>query len=404
MSQADADLDTIGWDDPGQADAGAEVVSSATEARASEVSSEHNAVPDDDAIFAVDPGRAGDSVEQDDDEAALAQYYADMAEVVEAGPTPDELQPRESAIDWGEEVAEVPATPGAEVDPFAELVEPAPTADDSDGPGKDPQFRLRPRSELDKLAFGFMKVDPTLELADAVAMAQQRLGVAPAAPAAGEDHVTSEDQPSTVTSVAELQKQIKALRIQRNEAHAQYDTATAADLDNQMLALEEQIPFIQAREAEEAAQRDAEDQAWTDAARQHIALVHRAFPTAADPNSAFATRMREIDEAWGEANDERFDDPAKAVTIAKIVSRELGVRPVTAGKPAGPTLPATASSRSTQQAPARPGSIATFAPISGAARTTSDPTEATRIERAIEQVRDVDEYVALRDALFDKAG
>lgn len=407
MSQADADLDTIDWDAIDQADAGQGAAPIAAEARASEVSSEHHAAHDD-AIAAVDPGRVGDSVEPDDDAAALAAYYAEMEEVVSAGPGEDEINPPKSDVKWGDDAYsddrrdpyEDPASPFEEEEPAPAQPVPAAGAtpaevDEDDVQGRDPQFRVRPRNEVESLAFRFFKADDTLDMEGALALAKQRLGVTEATPGDA-DPAAAEDQTEVPAgTVADLEKQMRELRRQKIEATRAYEADKAADIEEQLLALEEQIPFVRAREEQEAEQRRAEDEAWNQAARSNIELVRKAFPVAADPNSAFSARMAQIDEAWGDANDLRFDDPKKPLLLAQIVAKEMGISPATAGKPAR-TLPAPASSRST--AAPRPGSMAVFPPASGAARTTSEPT-AVRQERAIENISDPDDYHAMVEAL-----
>jgi hypothetical protein len=402
MSQANADLDTIDWDAIDQADAGPGAAPIAAEARASEVSSEHHAAHDD-ALAAVDPGRVGDSVEPDDDAAALAAYYAEMEDVVSAGPGEDEINPPKSDVKWGDDAYaderrdpyDDPASPDDEEDPAPVQSLPAAEEDDDDAQGRDPQFRVRPRNEIESLAFRFFKADDTLDMEGALALAKQRLGVtevtsSDADPDAFEDYTA---QPAG--TVADLEKQIRELRREKIEATRAYDVDKAADLEEQLLALEEQIPFVWAREEQEAEQRRAEDEAWNQAARSNIELVRKAFPVAADPNSAFFARMTQIDEAWGDAMDQRFDDPQKPLLLAQIVAKEMGLSPATAGKGAR-TYPAPASSRST--AAPRPGSMAVFSPASGAARTTSEPT-AVRQERAIESISDPDDYHAMVEAL-----
>jgi hypothetical protein len=171
-----------------------------------------------------------------------------------------------------------------------------------------------------------------------------------------------------------------------------------AQIEEQILNLETRLPEVEAREAERARLAQEQDAAWDRAAAAAWENVKVEYPQALDPNSTFATRMREIDEAWQEAGDARFDDAAKVEVIARIVAKELGARPASArpvAKPNGRTLPVPASSR-TSSTPSRPASPVVV-PASGSARTAGGSTE---FGEALAKVSTPEAYERLRDRLL----
>lgn len=70
------------------------------------------------------------------------------------------------------------------------------------------------------------------------------------------------------------------------------------------------------------------DEEWTARAQAALDRVVAVYPEAADPGTYFGRRMNAIDAEWEEAGDPRFDDPEKAILIARIILEEIRVAEV----------------------------------------------------------------------------
>lgn len=280
----------------------------------------------------------------------------------------------------------------------------APAAEDEPAPdepeeGRAPQYRIRPRSRVGQKAFELMKGDPYLAEEDAFAMARQELGLDPQD--IPDPEVDAEPQAEADGETVEaVESRIRELRRQVIGAKREYDVDREAELEEEILALEEQLPEIRLREEVRRRQESEADEAWNRASAASWEAVQADFPQAADPNSSFATRMLEIDEAWMEAGDARFDNPDKARVIAAIVAKEQGVRPGPVAPasrvPAGRSLPSPASSRPSAPA-SRPGPVVVM-PASGASRTAADTP--TTLEVALARAQTPEDYEALRDRIL----
>lgn len=288
----------------------------------------------------------------------------------------------------GEEVSQVGKTPGEEV---------------SQEETRSTQFRLRPRSAIGEKAFALMAADHYLTEEDAFAKAREELGMAQepaAAEVQAQADATATEIPSDQT-VASIQQQIRDLRREGIAAKREFDADKEADIEEQILNLEEQLPVIaEAERTRQASDQEAEA-AWLRAAEETAKSVAIQFPEAADPSSPFAIRMNEIDLEWEENGDRRWDDPRKADIIAKKVARELGRTPATAPS-GGRALPAPRSSSPSTSV--NPGSPPALVPASGAARTTSPASRQSLMTAQIDAVDDPDEYLRLKEQLLHPVG
>jgi len=378
-NQATADLDDSGAFSADLADAGTVDHGSGWEGHESDPGSAHNPGPTHDAPASDGSGRR------------------DGADVQ------DEIDSREAYLAHLESL-DLDAIP-LEADHFdaPEASEPAPEPTAEDDHIRSPQFRLRPRTPLGERVFALMKADPELDEESAFDLARASLGMAPrpsGEPAPDSEEFDEGEESDPVSeSVSDLQARIRELRHDLIAKRRDYDMDGIADLEEQILAIEDQIPVAQEREAERSRLEAEQETAWDRAASASWHSAVADYPQAADPNSAFASRMREIDEAWSEAGDARYGDPAKAEVIARIVAKELGVRPgaaVTRPNSNGRSLPAPASSRTSVPSP-RPGPAAVM-PASGSARTAADtPTD---IEVAIQRAATPEDYERLRDRVL----
>ncbi len=353
------------------------------EARVSEVSSEHlnTADPPDDAFADFGPGRDGDS-DARDDVTSLEAYQAARDALLSGAPVApspsDQLDPVD---DW-------------DADPSETAQAPAPA--EHEGEDTVRQYRFRPRSPVDQRAFDLMKADKYLTAEAAIDQARAELR--PSAPDETDSYEESYDDPTGLEAepdtVEAIRAQIRALRREAIAAKRLYDADSESDIEEQILNLEEQLPVVEARQRELARQESEAANAWQTQAIQSAERVKARFPQAADPNSRFAQRMAEIDDAWEGMGDARFDDPNKAELIAELVAKEAGVTPRQPAAP-GRTLPTTSRPSAS---PSRPGPMAVLAPASGSARTSD--ASAPRIERVIASVNDQESYERLKEQLL----
>lgn len=280
---------------------------------------------------------------------------------------------------------------------------PAATAPDSDedfdaddGDNRPKQFRLRPTSDLDARVFALMKSDPSMGLETAMDLARASLGL----PARGQDdpepEAMPEDDPESLLppSADAIEEQIRDLRRQKIAAKKDYDVDREAELEEQLLALEEQLPLVRERDRlayeADAAFNQAQQAAWS-----HVVA---AYPQADDETGAFAMLMLKVDDDLRASGDPLYDDPNKALAIADHVAGLLQVARVPA-QPAparGRSLPAPASSRPSVPA-ARPGPAA-MSPASGSARTAADSP--TQLEVDIARADTPEAYERLKERVL----
>lgn len=247
--------------------------------------------------------------------------------------------------------------------------------DDGDEDGKKPpQFRFRPKNELEERAFWFMRRNADLSIEEAVAKAKAELN--PGDKDDSDDGKGDEDRDSAPQTREELESAIKAAREEKRNALAEFDYEKVAEIEERLDSLIDQREPL--RERELASQHQAQE-----AFRRDLAEVNALYPDAANPDSEFYQRMREYDQHLRETDDPQFYDPQKASRIAKQVAAELGVLPVLPGKtPAKKPVTATPAPPSRRQAAPRPAS--------GSARTTGGPSAT---EAQIDQLSDPDEFM-----------
>jgi hypothetical protein len=381
-NQASADLENAPLYDGGQADAGQDHGGD-WEGRASDPSSANT---DQHAEYADEPSSAGSGREARADEqdditsnvTALEDYWA----------TVDKLDLDNMPLDVEE------TAPTEEEEPVA--TEQEEEEEPEEAPGKAPQFRLRPKSDLESRTFALMKADPGLDLEAAMGLARASLGLA--APAAEPSDVSDPSDPSdgTTETVADIETQIREQRLAVIAATEAYDLDQVAAAQRALIDLEGRLPEARQREAEQIRAAEDRENSWKDEASATWTAAAKDYPDLNDLDSPFAQRVVEIDEAWEDAGDPRWAKADKARLIANIVAKELGVKPAGSVTPTNPplkgrTLPAPASSR--PSAPAtRPGPTA-VRPASGSARTAADTPSA--LEAALSKAETLEDYEAL---------
>lgn len=263
------------------------------------------------------------------------------------------------------------------------------------------QFRLRPNNRVELRALELRAADPLLSLGEALAAAQAELNPAPAA----ESQPTDETPAQEVVSEADIRTQIRELRKQQAQALRDLDGELAADLVEQIAELEDRIPDVQAAARAREAQESAARAKWDAAAAASWNATAAKYPDMAVEGSAFRARVEQIDAAWGDAGDSRYDDPNKAALIGDIVAREFGVRPVTAmpQQPPARALPRPAQSPPVSSPaglrPLNPAAAAPIRPLTGAARTAAPMNPGNRLEQEIDAIRDADDWLVLAQNL-----
>lgn len=282
-----------------------------------------------------------------------------------------------------------------------------------------PQYRLRPRTRDDQRAFDLMKADPLLSLEEALAKVKGTAAAPPTAQPEAAPAPESQEEAPPAQTVDDLRQEIFALRREEIEARKDYDADKEAEIATRILELEMMIPEVQAAEASRAAAEQLAEQQWVQHARAVSAEVNRDYPEAADPNSAFARRMQEIDDIWADIGDPRYNDPAKARVIADLVAREQGYRAQPQGNSspiqqpsssAIPAPPAAAAPAVSGPAPVQPTAstprppVPPLGPASGAARTQPAPALQQRIADAISAADTPEALDALTERLYGSAG
>jgi hypothetical protein len=228
------------------------------------------------------------------------------------------------------------------------------------GTTRPPQYRWRPKSEVDALAMDIIKraekSGKEMTLNEALAQAGAILAPDKGSDADAGDTGGAEALPDTLKDAEAL---LVDLRAQRKQAFAKdLDFERAAELDERIEALRDHLGTL--KNAEAAARQDQEaawEQTLAEAKTKAVAL----YPDAAQPTSALVKRMVEIDAALKETGNDLFYSPEKPLKLAQMAANELGIAPRAGGaKPASSQpvksrpvqpQPASATARTTQGSP-----------------------------------------------------
>lgn len=229
-------------------------------------------------------------------------------------------------------------------------------------------YRLRPTNHLDDEVFRQMREDPLIGVEEATAKAREKLGLATPAPSTSEASPgdTEGQQSETVTqqednhqSSHEVAEQIRTLQQESLDA-------LENDYDHEAYASgQREIIRLQALQAELRESEKQEHVAYDAAVTASQKIVTNKNPEVLKPDSPIAKRMAQIDEAWGEADDDRYFDPRKAETIYAIVAKEFNLTDgtSTSDSPSREPVPKSALPASPKGQPA--------IPTSGGTRTTT---------------------------------
>jgi hypothetical protein len=249
---------------------------------------------------------------------------------------------------------------------------------------KSPQFRLRPGNEIDTLTLQIQSRNPDLTLSECMERAKAKLAPAEEASAKESGEKPASAESSLPKTVAEFEAREDELTRLKLEARRDFDNDKEEKYELELIALRRNASKIQANERAALQSAEAEFDAAFEASTAEAVELYK---DAGVPNSAFANRMREIDQELKATGNDLYYDPAKTLKIAQMVGNEMAIAPRR-------KAPASTSPSPTAKASPPPP----MAP--GSARTSTQPAESQRkaeIERmvnAIQTPEDIEDLIA----------
>jgi len=262
--------------------------------------------------------------------------------------------------------APAPAAPTepADDEPAAPVLHPS--AKSALPEGMPRNFRLAAQDEAEALAFQIRKSNPNMHMREALAQAEQQLGIqapsstAPAAPVV-------EPPAAPADPLATLETQIKELREQRKGLNPALDGESFTDLTEQIEDLTAQRAEMKARSSfNESLQHQQAVATELDAAEAQFNEVAGVFEDLRDDQTEFAQRFAALHNANVQKNSPALEDENYERTLAAQVAGEFmlqgktfkvkGAATTPASSPTNPpgTPPAVSQTvpRSTAPAPA----------------------------------------------------
>lgn len=277
--------------------------------------------------------------------------------------------------------------------------------ENSDGDDKSPQYRIRPRSERGKLQLQYLKQNPTMTEDVAWELAGRDIGADDSAPPQAAAKTAPAPETETRPEPIDLSKfdqELESLQQEQATAIDDYEPEKAKEVGEKIAALyrERAEAEVQNRilETETSKRQEADIMAQFEASE---AATVAAYPQAADPNSAFARRMQEIDNAWESLDDPRFYNASKPAIIASMVASELNVAPRAAqAQSATPDQaqmnPPQTSTEPTPQAKRQAAPPPPMHPASSSTRAQS-ATSAPTLDQELDSVSTIEELEKFRD-------
>ncbi len=267
------------------------------------------------------------------------------------------------------------------------------------GHKKTPQYRWRPKSEVDALAMDIIKraekSGKEISMKDALAQAETILK-----PDDTGDGSTgaANDFPKTVTESETL---LTDLRAQRKQAFAKdLDFEKAAELDEQIEAVKDHIGSL--KQAEATTRQDQESR-WNQTLETSKTKAVELYPDVTNPESELVKKMVELDATLKESGNDLFYAPDKPLKLAQMAANELGIAPkkpgaTTQAKTQAATKPTASSqpAKAAATAATRPVQSAS-APMSGAARTTQASSTTGQFDAELDKITDEESYRAHLD-------
>ncbi len=265
---------------------------------------------------------------------AVTGKVSDKPKTPDVVPTADKLPPdlaaaaaNEPAETTPETTEETPAETTPEGTPAANPDDDE-AADAGDGPitpirSNRPRVQLPTSDEVGRLTISYQKRNRDWTLEQAMAEAKKQLGIStPKANAADTPAPTPESTlPKTVD---EVNASIKQLRAQRRQANIDLKFEESSDISDKLEDLIEHKANLE-RQAERS-QNEAL-QAYDRAFEASDKRARELYEFLAQPDSAGAKRMLEIEADLKALNDPLYHDPEKPLRIAQMAARELNIAP-----------------------------------------------------------------------------
>lgn len=193
------------------------------------------------------------------------------------------------------------------------------------GQKKPPQYRWRPKSEVDALAMDIIKRSEKsgkeISLKDALVQAE---AILKKDDSETEDEGVENDFPDTVAASETL---LADLRAQRKQAFAKdLDFEKAAELDEKIEALKEHIGSLKQAEA---LNRQEQESRWNQTLEMSKAKAVELYPDVTNSESELVKKMVELDAILKETGNDLFYSPDKPLRLAQMAANELGIAPKT---------------------------------------------------------------------------
>ena len=295
-------------------------------------------------------------------------------EATPAAPEPEATTP---------EASEATPAPDAGTEPQSEVTEPPAddppdTEDDGgEGPivpvaGKRAHLRLGENDNVGRLAASYMKRNRDLGMADAVAKAQQQLGIKPDVPGQQPEAPKGPTLPQSTQETDNLVEQ-KFRDYEKAMTEVRFEDAAKINREIHQLTLHRSTLERRAEQAEAAkiAKYDAD---FTKSESKAVDL----YPFVTDPASPGAKRMAQIEATLKANGDPLYYSADKPLKLAQMVAAELNIAP--RNKSATPAKPAAAP------APAAPAPKKGVVPT-GASRTVPPATSQPAVDPAIAGIK-----------------
>ena len=195
--------------------------------------------------------------------------------------------------------------------------------------GKRVHLRLPPEDDqVGRLALALMKRNKDMKLGDALAKANEQLGIKPEetekAPAK-EATPAKVDPLDTIEGITAEGEKLEAAYLKANE---DLQFGEAAKISLQLRKLDKRRDDLVRKQEREASDRTSAESAKYDADfSKSEKRATELYDFAADPKTPGGQRMAEIDAALKAHGDELYYSPNKPLVIAQMVARELRIAP-----------------------------------------------------------------------------
>lgn len=242
---------------------------------------------------------------------------------------------------------ETPAAPEGETPeaPAGEAPETEEADDDGEGPvtpltGKRAHLRLKEDDEMGNLALAYKRRNKDWSLDQAMEAARSQLGIKPTQEAQAPAEQVDPKIAALPKTVAEVDTLTSQLLADYKKAMSEVRFEDAADAQEKLMNLTRHRSDLERRAENEKTQQAAKyDTDFTKSESQAVDL----YPFAADPASAGAKRMAQIEATLRANNDPLYYRADKPLVLAQMVAAELKIAPRNKNAPpakaAAPVVP-----------------------------------------------------------------